>query len=148
MKRIICIGNVLVTEDRAGFDVFQRLRSMPLPPDVEVIDGGLAGLDLLRLVDGADHIVFVDSVADDDIEDGLVVWDAEQVVSACNSEHYGHGAGLPYLLKMLPAVAEHAVPPIQVVGLAPGYSDRTCRQAATLCLLLVGASVARDGGHA
>ncbi len=63
MKRIICIGNRFVEEDSAGYQVFQELSLKPLPEDVELIDGGLAGLDLLRFIEGAEEVVFVDSIS-------------------------------------------------------------------------------------
>lgn len=138
MRRIICIGNALIPEDRGGLDVLERLRSMALPADVELVDGGLAGLDLLRFVDGAERVVFVDSVQEDDESvGGLVVWDAERVAESCTSAHYHHGAGLPWLLKILPSVVEHDVPPIRVVGIPPSSSARTRSEAALMCLRLL-----------
>ena len=45
--RIICVGNRLVAADAAGPQVHDRLAGRPLPPGVELVDGGLQGLDLL-----------------------------------------------------------------------------------------------------
>ncbi len=145
MNRIICIGNPLVAEDRAGFEVFQRLRTMELPNDVEVIDGGLSGLDLLRFVDGAQRVVFVDNVEGEDTDDGLVVLEPDRVAESWDGAGYHHGAGLPWLLKILPGVAEHALPTIRIVGMAPRSSSATCWKAAALCLQLLHSADAQDG---
>ena len=47
MKRIICVGNRHSAADAAGPLVYERLARMERPLDIEVIDGALAGLDLL-----------------------------------------------------------------------------------------------------
>ena len=63
MKRIICIGNCYTPDDAAGPKVYDRLLQCALPNDIEVIDGGLAGLNLLRFIDNAERVVFVDNVS-------------------------------------------------------------------------------------
>jgi hydrogenase maturation protease len=115
MKRIICIGNRFVPQDAAGFRVYQRLQRRPRPPDVELIDGGLAGLDLLRLLEGVERVVFVDRV-DLDGPATVVVLEAEEV-AALADERYGHAAGLPYLLRVAPAVCEGPLPDMLLVGI-------------------------------
>lgn len=143
MKRIICIGNRYVQEDAAGPRVYDRLRARTLPPGVEVVDGGLAGLNLLRFVDGAEHVVFVDAVCGFAPPGGLVVLEGDEV-AALAGERYDHGAGLPYLLRMLPAACAGRVPRVQLVGVEAPASEPLIDGAAALALrALEGAPGAR-----
>ena len=62
MNRIICLGNPFVESDSLGPRVFAELSARGLPPGVELIDGGLAGLNLLRFLDDCQRVVLADVV--------------------------------------------------------------------------------------
>src|SRR5512136_192553 len=124
MRRIICIGNRYVAEDAAGPAVYDYLRRLQLPAGLELIDGGLAGLDLLRYLEGAEMVVFVDSVSGaqrGDLNTALIL--AEEEVAALASSRYDHSAGLAYLLRILPQVCEGALPQVRLVGIE-GHPDQ------------------------
>lgn len=57
MRRIICLGNEYIRQDSAGLEVARKLALMSLPEDVEVVEGGLAGLDLLSLVENSERFI-------------------------------------------------------------------------------------------
>lgn len=143
MRRIICIGNRLVESDSAGPRVHDRLAARELPDGVELVDGGLLGLDLGARVRGAERVVFVDrTVGFGSPGRGpeVVVLSADEVAReapAC----FDHAAGLPYLLQALPALLEAAPPPIAVVGIEGELDDRLLEEAAETALRL-----ALDGG--
>ncbi len=135
MKRIICIGNRYDTRDEAGPKVYDRLAQNGLPHDVEVIDGGLAGLDLLRFVDGSERVVFVDAVSGFSHRAGVVVVDVDEVMEQ-TSAPYDHAAGLPYLLRVLPEVCQGTTPEIFLVGLEGPPGEEAVLAAAELSLAL------------
>lgn len=137
MRRIICIGNRYVTEDAIGSLVYERLRRSPLPDDVELFDGGLAGLNLLRLLEGVERVVFVDRTVGLGAGDEIVVLGAAQVATLAEGP-FEHSAGLPYLLRMLPAVCEGPLPQIWLVGVETETpeDERTIDEAASLALKL------------
>ncbi len=109
---IICLGNRYVAGGDVGCRVFDRLSSGELPEEMELVDGGLCGLDLLRLVEGRQRVVFVDALAGLADAGTVVVLSREQVAAG----GYGHGAGLPYLLRLLPQVCAAPLPEIALVG--------------------------------
>lgn len=121
---VICLGNRFVPGDDVGCRVFDYLHGSSIPQGIEIFDGGLCGLDLLRLVEGKRRVVFVDAVAgvaDADAGSGAVaVLSQEQVASYAG--RYGHGAGLPYLMRLLPQVCTAPLPEIALVG-AEGAMD-------------------------
>ncbi|MBS4098350.1 MAG: hydrogenase maturation protease [Sulfuricella sp.] len=119
---VICLGNRYVPGDDVGCRVFDHLNGSAIPPDVELVDGGLCGLDLLRLVEGRNRVVFVDAVADLADAGEVVVLSSRQVASYAG--RYGHGAGLPYLLRLLPQVCAAPLPEIALVG-TEGLADES-----------------------
>ena len=65
MARVLVagIGNIFFADDGFGVEVARRLSCEPLPPNVEVVDVGIAGLHLAyRLLDGYDLVIAVDAV--------------------------------------------------------------------------------------
>jgi Ni,Fe-hydrogenase maturation factor len=152
MKRIICIGNRYAPQDAAGPRVYESLLQSALPPNVQVIDGGLAGLDLLRFVEGAERVVFVDQISGfrDQLlglggqvsgikvaDGGIFILEAAAVVALAAKGRYGHSAGLAYLLRVLPKACEGPVPHVKLVGIE-GYPDQaTIDRAATIALQIV-----------
>lgn len=140
MRRIICIGNRYAAQDAAGPRVYERLLQSTLPPDVEVIDGGLAGLNLLRFVEGAEQVVFVDQVSgfghNKDASSEIVVLGAADV-AALTETQYKHSAGLAYLLHILPEVCEGTVPHILVVGIEGQLDEGIIDQAASLAMQIL-----------
>ncbi len=135
MGKIICAGNRLAEKDDLGSRVYDRLARSTLPPGVELLDGGLAGLDLLPLVEGEGPVVLVDSLSGDAGDRGVIVLDAVEAAKQMEPR-YGHDDGLAYLLRVLPAVAEAPLPRIHLVGAAGAVPDETVAEAAEVALRL------------
>jgi len=55
---VVCIGNELIADDAAGYEVYQRLA--PVGARVEYC--GVGGIDLLPLLDGETDLIVVDAV--------------------------------------------------------------------------------------
>lgn len=60
---VACIGNAIRSDDGFGPAVAGALAATRLPPDVEVAEFGIAGIDLVqRLLDGYDGLILVDAI--------------------------------------------------------------------------------------
>lgn len=59
---VLGIGNILLKDEGIGVRVAERLKKMKLPPDVEVIDGGTGGLNLVYCIEGRKKVIVVDAV--------------------------------------------------------------------------------------
>jgi len=60
---ILGVGNLLLTDEGIGIHAVRKLLEMNgLPEDLEIVDGGTAGLDLLYYLEGVDRLVIVDAV--------------------------------------------------------------------------------------
>jgi hydrogenase maturation protease len=62
---ILGIGNLLLKDEGIGVHVVQRLMNMPLPTDVEVMDGGTMGLNLIYSIEGRKKVIVIDAVMTD-----------------------------------------------------------------------------------
>ena len=96
--------------------VYDQLVSNKLPRHVEVIDGGLAGLNLLRFIHGADRVIFIDAVNGFTPFGGVIVLDVENASKNADTV-FGHSAGIAYCLRVLPEVHEGKLPEIFIVGI-------------------------------
>ena len=55
---IVGIGNILLSDDGVGvYAVNELKRSYDLPDNVDLIDGGTMGLDLLPFIEGKDRVI-------------------------------------------------------------------------------------------
>ena len=49
-------------DEGVGVHVIRKLQELELPPEVEPVDGGTAGIDLIPVLKGADRVIIVDAV--------------------------------------------------------------------------------------
>lgn len=143
---IICIGNRLIPEDQAGLQVYDRLRHASLPHGLDLVEGGLAGLDLLPLLERGGRVIFVDQVRGYTEVDSIVILRGEEILADGTAVHFDHQAGLPYLLAVLPQVCEgEMAEEVALVGLEGQCSPATIERAAALCIAMVEGGVTCSG---
>ncbi|MEW6215488.1 MAG: HyaD/HybD family hydrogenase maturation endopeptidase [Nitrospirota bacterium] len=58
---ILGIGNLLLKDEGVGVHVVERMKDMALPPDVEVMDGGTMGFNLLYYLEGREKVIVIDA---------------------------------------------------------------------------------------
>jgi len=72
--KVIGLGSPLRGDDGLGVAAIHRLKeSGDIPDQVDLIEGGLCGIGLLDLVEGADAVVLIDAVQADDSEPGTII---------------------------------------------------------------------------
>ena len=59
---ILGVGNILLKDEGIGVHVAEKLQKHNLPGNVEVIDGGTAGIDILLPQAGLDKLVVIDAI--------------------------------------------------------------------------------------
>jgi hydrogenase maturation protease len=133
--RIVCLGNRLLECDSAGPRVHDLLVRAPLPEGVELVDGGIAGLSLLPLADGAERLIFVDQSMGWAQPGQVVRIDAAELASEAHGAA-DHGAGLPHLLAAIPLACDGVPPQLEVVVLEGPVHDAAVQSAAALALSL------------
>ncbi len=69
---VLGIGNILLRDEGVGVRVIEKMQEIPLPDDVELIDGGTAGADLLDVLAERKKVIVIDAVQAD-CEPGTVL---------------------------------------------------------------------------
>jgi hydrogenase maturation protease len=59
---ILGVGNLLLRDEGAGIHAVNKLKEIICHPEIEIIDGGTLGLDLLGLLEDAERIWIIDCV--------------------------------------------------------------------------------------
>jgi len=60
---LIGLGNILMRDEGVGVHAVNAVKErFEVPPEVEIVDGGTAGLDLLPFFEGRDRVLLVDAV--------------------------------------------------------------------------------------
>lgn len=103
-----------------------------LPEDVEVVDGGLRGIDLLGLVEGSERVAFVDAVSGFAPPGAVVELEGGSLTEG-GADAFGHGGGFSYFLGALPHLLESPVP-FCLVGLEAPVSEGSIEVAARRAL--------------
>lgn len=63
---VLGVGNILLKDEGFGIHVVSEMQKhrakLPIPSDVEIIDGGTLGLDLLNVIEGVERLIVVDII--------------------------------------------------------------------------------------
>jgi hydrogenase maturation protease len=59
---ILGIGNILLRDEGVGVHAIEKMMDMELPPDVEILDGGTSGVDLVDPVANRDKLIVIDAM--------------------------------------------------------------------------------------
>lgn len=116
---ILGLGSVLMRDDGVGVHLLRELsRNYDFASEVEMIDGGTSGMELLPELSGCDHLIVIDAVRAN-LEPGSILrLSDEQVPAFFKTKLSPHQAGLP---DMLAALAFHGSAPRHTVllGMQP-----------------------------
>ena len=117
---ILGVGNYLMSDDGLSVHVLERLQNSGLIPDeVEMVDGGTCGLDLLRYLEGVTNLIIIDAVNRRGGVPGTIIrLEGDQVPAYLSLKISPHDIGLPDLLataKLRDLYPEHIV----VLGIQP-----------------------------
>lgn len=96
---VLGLGNILLKDEGVGVHAVNAIKGRySFPPDVEVIDGGTLGLDLLPLIEKRDRLLFVDAV-DFGKEPGYIgIVDDDAIPSTLMAKMSVHHIGLSDVL--------------------------------------------------
>ena len=119
---VLALGNLMRTDDAVGMLTLRRLaEGGRLPPDVQVIEGGTLGLDLLDKVYGISHLLALDAV-DIGAAPGTLVRFAGQELPDLPVSKSVHLLGFSDLLNVLRLMGA-APKEIVLLGVQPESTD-------------------------
>ncbi len=116
---VIGLGNVLMRDEGIGVRATEELESRyELPDDIEVIDGGTSGTELLEPMRGIEHLIVADAVNTGAPVGTLARIAGEQVPAFFQTKISNHQLGLSDLLAVL-SVTNQAPKTVTIVGMVP-----------------------------
>ena len=68
---VLGVGNILMADEGIGVQIINKMQALDLPENVELLDGGTAGLDLIPYMKDKKKIIIIDCI-DTDAPPGTV----------------------------------------------------------------------------
>ena len=120
---LLGLGNVLLKDERLGVYVVSTIKDRySCPPDLEIVDGGTLGLDLLPLFEQHNRILIVDAVNFGREPGYIGVIEDDQIPAVIFSKLSVHQIGLADLISV--AKLKGIMPSkICVIGMQPSAVD-------------------------
>ena len=116
---ILGLGNILLRDEGLGVHLVERLKEQyKFPDEVQIVDGGTLGLDLLPYLEGVGRLLVVDAVVFDAEPGRLIRLEGDAIPYQSVLKVSPHQAGLQDLFAM--ARLQGCLPPTVVVwGMQP-----------------------------
>jgi hydrogenase maturation protease len=116
---VLGIGNILLADEGVGVHAVNAIKKRyDFSPNIEILDGGTMGLDLLPVFQTKDKIIIIDAV-DFNKEPGHVgAIDGDKIPPVLNSKLSVHHIGFADLLYAAKLVRE-TPPEVYLVGIQP-----------------------------
>lgn len=96
---ILGVGNLLLSDEGVGIRVIERLQAeYELPEQVQVLDGGTLGLDLLYYLEGVENLLIIDAVEMESEPGTLLRMEGDEVPSFLSIKMSPHQIGIPDML--------------------------------------------------
>ncbi len=123
MKRgkvlVLGIGNELLSDEGVGVHAIRALASQhDLLPEVEIVDGGTTGMELLPQLEDVDHLIVVDAIRAGQPPASIVRLEGAQVPAYFKTKLSPHQVGLSDVLAAL-AFKGSAPGRVVLIGVQP-----------------------------
>lgn len=116
---VLGLGNILLRDEGVGVRVVEALAERyVLPAEIEVVDGGTVGMDLLDTLAGCDHLLICDAVQTGAPPASVVKLANAEVPALFQTRFSPHQLGLSEVLATL-ILMEEAPAAITLVGVVP-----------------------------
>ncbi len=125
MEKIVVlgVGNILMQDEGFGVRVVEELtRRYTFPDNVQVLDGGTLGMELLRFIKGADRLLIIDAVNGGGVPGTFYQFANEEVKAYFKHKVSMHELGIQDVLAAL-ELLEQPVKEVVVLGVQPAVID-------------------------
>ncbi|MGP0061513.1 MAG: HyaD/HybD family hydrogenase maturation endopeptidase [Beijerinckiaceae bacterium] len=116
---VLGLGNILLSDEGVGVRIVEALdASHELPDEVELLDGGTSGMELLDMVAERDCLIVADAVNSDGPAGRLIRLENENIRMLFETRFSPHQLGLSDLLAAL-RLMDKAPRRVIVIGVVP-----------------------------
>jgi len=96
---ILGVGNLLLSDEGVGVRVIERLETTySLPEEVQTLDGGTLGLDLLYYLEGVENLLIIDAVEMGEEPGALRRLEGDEIPAFMSAKMSPHQIGIPDML--------------------------------------------------
>jgi hydrogenase maturation protease len=120
---VLGIGNLILQDEGVGIQAIQQLENrFEIPPEIEVLDGGTSGMELLTPISDAEQIIILDAVTTGKPAGTIVRLDNEEIPTFFRTKVSPHQVGLADVLAA--ATLTGSMPrKLVLFGVEPLYID-------------------------
>jgi len=116
---ILGVGNILMQDEGFGVRVVEELlHKYQFPENVQVLDGGTLGMELLRFLIGTDKLILVDAVSGELPPGALYQFTHDEVKAYFKEKVSMHELGIQDVLAVM-EVLEKPAKEIRIFGIQP-----------------------------
>lgn len=115
---ILGIGNLLLRDEGIGVQVAHKLMEMNLPENVEVIDGGTGGLNLINYLEGRKKVIVIDATKAGGKPGTVYTYTDKDLDLSGSPILTAHDIDFPNVLKAMKMLSIN-VPEILFIGIEP-----------------------------
>ena len=116
---VLGIGNIVLLDEGFGVRAAEALdAAYEMPDNVQILDGGTLGMELMRFIPGTQKLLIIDSI-NGGAEPGTIFrFTDREVMEHFNDKLSAHEVGIQDVLAFL-KVTGHEIPKVVVIGAQP-----------------------------
>lgn len=116
---LLGVGNILLTDEGLGVHVVNELReAYDFVPEVNIIDGGTMGMELLSYMDDMKRLILVDAIGGGQVPGTYYEFPHEEIENYFTDHISVHEVGMQDILRIR-AVQEKPLEDALVIGVEP-----------------------------
>ena len=116
---VLGIGNIILRDEGFGVRAMEYLNEhFRFPPEVQLLDGGTLGPELLHFITGTEKLLILDAVAGDAPAGTVYRFENDAVMAHFQEKMSSHEIGIQDVLAWL-TVTDRAIPNVIVLGMQP-----------------------------
>jgi hydrogenase maturation protease len=117
---VLGVGNILMQDEGVGVRTLEWLQAHYASPEVELIDGGTMGLDLLHYLEGIDHLLILDAVEAGKAPGEITILREDDVPAFLSMKISPHQIGVQDLLATAQLLG-YTPPEVVILGVQPDH---------------------------
>jgi hydrogenase maturation protease len=119
---VVGLGNVLLGDEGIGVHVARALKARSYTGEVDVLDGGTVGYELLPWLEGRARVILVDAIHTRGAPGTIYRIPAEEIAGDLPAATSAHGSDIGLLIRA--GLALEPAPEILIVGVVPESFER------------------------
>ncbi len=120
---VLGIGNTILSDEGLGVRALEILKDgYSFQPQIELLDGGTIGIDLLYFVEGADKLLVLDAVSGGKLPGSVYVFEHDEVKKYFRNKVSMHEIGFQEVMALLELKGKE-LREIVVMGIEPKVID-------------------------